>query len=258
MNLADFVRWSGYATSLAQAALVVQLAGLRLTRRYLWLDAFVLSGVLQVIFAIGASPFSLRYAYTYYAGQAAKSIFAVALSVQLWQLALTAYPALARFGRRILIYLLGASLLIAAAGLFFEPARSGIHAFSGFPHYFNAFEGAVDSMTVVFLIAAAAFLLWFPVEVSRNAAVFMGGFVLYSLQRRVVLFLVNAYPGSSQVLSAVTLICELCCLIFWLAAVRHGGETLKTVTGHRWNPAETTRLLGQLDAINARLQQMAR
>ncbi len=258
MNLADFVRWSEYWVSVVEAALLIELAWLGLAGRYGWLAAFMLSGVLEVIFTAGASPRSLRYAYIYFAGQAAKSIFAIALSIQLWQLALAAYPALARFGRRILIYLLLASLLVATAGLLFEPARSGIHVFTAFPHYFNAFEGAVDSMTVIFLIAAAAFLLWFPVEVPRNVAVFMGGFVFYSLQRRVVLFLVNAYPGSSQALSAVTLILQLCVLIFWIATARRKGEILKTVTGHRWNPAETDRLLGQLDAINARLEQMAR
>lgn len=258
MSLADFVGWSGYATSVAQAALLAELAWFGLAQRYIWLVAFLLSDLLQVILAAGASSRSLRYAYVYFAGQAAKSIFAVALSIQLWQLALAAYPALARFGRRVLIYLLTASVLVAAAGLALEPARSGIHSFTAFPHYFNAFEGAMELMVVVFWIAAAAFLLWYPVEVSRNVAVFIGGFVFYALQRRVLLFLLNTYPGSSDVLSAVTLIFQLCCLIFWIATVRRNGEALKTVTGHRWNPAEAKRLLRQLDEINERLQQMAR
>jgi len=258
MDLADLIRWSGYATSAAEALLLAQLACFGLTRRYFWLTAFVLTGVLQDAFAISATPRSLRYAYDYYGGQAAKLVFAVALSIQLWQLALGAYPALARFGRRVLIYLLIGSVLVAAAALAFEPARSGIHEFAPFPHYFNAFEGSVDIMTVVFWMAATAFLLWYPVEVSRNVAVFMGGFVFYALQRRVMLFLLNAYPDSSGVLSAMTLIFQLCCLILWIATVRRKGETLKTVTGHRWNPAEAKRLLRQLDEINERLQQMTR
>ena len=258
MDLADFVRWSGYATSVAEAVVLAQLAWFGLTRRYFWLTAFVLSDVLQDAFAIGATPRSPRYAYDYYAGQAAKLVFAVALSIQLWQLALAAYPALSRFGRRVLIYLLIGSVLVAAAGLAFEPARSGIHSFTAFPHDFNAFEGAMNLVIVVFWIAAASFLLWYPVEVSRNVAVFIGGFVFYALQRRVLLFLLNTYPGSSDVLSAVTLIFQLCCLIFWIATVRRDGEALKTVTGHRWNPAEAKRLLRQLDEINERLQQMAR
>ena len=258
MSLSDFVRWSEYATSVSEAALLLELLWLGLARRYLWLTAFILGGLLQGIFTIGVSPHSRRYAYIYYVGQAAKLIFAVALSIQLWQLALASYPALARFGRRVLMYLLIGSALVAAGGLFFEPTRSGIHAFNAFPHYFNAFEGAVDFMTVAFLVAAAAFLLWFPVEVSRNVAALMGGFVFYSLQRRVLLFLLNAYPGSSRMLSEATLILELCCLVLWMAMVRRQGETLKTVTGHRWNPAEAARLLKQLDAINTRLQEMAR
>ena len=40
--------------------------------------------------------------------------------------------------------------------------------------------------------------------------------------------------------------------------VARAGEVVTTVTGHRWNAQEADRLLGQLDAINARLERMAR
>ena len=46
---------------------------------------------------------------------------------------------------------------------------------------------------------------------------------------------------------------ELACLAVWALAMRPEGEIVMTVTGHRWNPAETEHLLGQFDAINTRL-----
>jgi hypothetical protein len=119
-------------------------------------------------------------------------------------------------------------------------------------------EGAVDSMVLVFLLAAILFLLWFPVVVHRNVAVCIGGFVFYWFQRWAGLLLMNRYPNDFAVISVATVILSLACLLFWIAAIRPEGETVTTVTGHRWNPDETNRLLAQLDAINSRLARMAR
>lgn len=256
MNLAEFARWASQLTTVAEAILLIEMLCFGLTRKYVWLVVFFLGDILSVVFAIGATTYSLRYGYVYFGGQAAKSLFAVAVSIQLWLLALAAYPAVARFGRRVLIYLLLGAMLVAAAGLLLEPARSGVHSWNAFPHYFNAIEGAVDSMVAIFLIVATAFLLWFPLAIPRNVAVFIAGFVFYWVQHRGALLMLNLYPGSARGLSAANLIFQLACLIFWIALVRRRGEIVKTVTGHRWNPSEAARLLGQLNAINTRMQEM--
>jgi hypothetical protein len=67
------------------------------------------------------------------------------------------------------------------------------------------------------------------------------------------LLLVNRHPANAAALGDGMLVLSLACLILWLLAIRPKGEILTTVTGHRWNPAETEHLLGQLDAINERL-----
>jgi hypothetical protein len=82
--------------------------------------------------------------------------------------------------------------------------------------------------------------------------------VFYWFQRWAGLLLVNLFPKSSHAFSETMVALSLACLILWIAAIRPEGEIATTVTGHRWNPAETQRLLGQLRAINTFLERMAR
>lgn len=256
MSLFEFTRWIGYLTTLASICLLTRLGWLGLTRRYGCLAGYLLTNVLQAVLLLGRQPYSIWYGNVYFAGQAAKSILAIGFSVQLWLLALRGYPGVARYGRRTAFYILLGTLGLALAGLLLQPPRTS--AQGPFSHYFYAIEGALDSMVGLFLAVATLFLLWFPVEVSRNVAFIMGGFVFYLVQGWAGLLLVNLYPKSMYSMDACMLILELACWIFLIVAVRMPGETMRTITGHRWNPEETERLLVQLDAINQRLEQASR
>jgi hypothetical protein len=256
MSLFEFTRWISYLTTLGSVCLLARLGWLGLARRYGCLAGYLLTDVLQAVLVIGRPPYSVWYGNVYFASQAGKSILAIGFSVQLWLLALRGYPGVARYGRRMAFYLLLGTLGLALAGLLLEPPRTGSQG--PFSHYFFAIEGALDSMVGLFLVVATLFLLWFPVEVSRNVALIMGAFVFYLAQGWAGLLLVNLYPKSMYSVNAGMLSLELACWIFLIVTVRRQGETTKTVTGHRWNPEETERLLGQLDAINQRLEQASR
>ncbi len=257
MSLPEFDQWVGYLTILAGIGLLARLAWFRLAFRYGWLFGYFLTDVLQSMLELGASRSSLWYGYVYLAGEAAKAVLAVGVSVQLWLQALHQYPALARFGRRLAMYILLAALLLAGSGLLLEPPRASYQ--SPLLHYFNAFEGALDSMVGIFLVTATLFLLWFPVVVPRNSAVIIGGFLVFLLEAWAGLLLLNLYPQAGRDrISAAGMCYEAGLLIFWIAAIGPTGESTTTVTGHRWNPKEAERLLGQLDAINKRLEQIAR
>ncbi len=163
-----------------------------LAQRYRWLFCYFLADVLQTLLGIRLSIYSVWYGYIYFGGQAAKASLGVALAIRLWKLALLGYPALARFGRRIVIYMLLAATALAAAGLLLEPPPPRRQ--SPLVHSFQAIEGAVDSMVLLFLVAAVLFLLWFPVNVRRNVAVCIGGFVFYWFERWAGMLLVNLHP----------------------------------------------------------------
>jgi hypothetical protein len=256
MTLAEFTRWTQYLNGAIGVCLLVQLLRHGLTRRYCWLFCYFLAGVLQILLLTPLSTYSIWYGYIYFGGQEVKALLGVALAIRLWRLALLGYPALARFGRRALIYMVLAAMSVATVGLLLEPVTP--QGQNPKVHSLQAIEGAVDSMVLAFLVAMVLFLLWFPVKVRRNVAVCIGGFVFYCFQRWAGLLLVNLYPRYSHALGTVMVVLSLACLILWTLALRPEGEIVTTVTGHRWNPDETEHLLGQLDAINARLEQMAR
>jgi len=255
MTLVEFGRWTGYLNGAIEVGLLIRLLSYGLARRYCWLFGYFLADVLQILLLIRLPTYSISYGYIYFGGQGVKALLGVLLAISLWKLALLGYPALARFGRQIVIYMLLAAMALAAVGLLLEPATP--RGQNPTMHSLQAIEGAVDSMVLVFLVAAVLFLLWFPVKVRRNVAVCIGGFVFYGFQRWAGLLLVNLYPKYSHAFYALMVVLELTCLVLWALAIKPEGEIVTTVTGHRWNPAETERLLGQLDAINARLGQMA-
>jgi hypothetical protein len=256
MKLYELSRWIGYLVTLGSAGVLARLMWLGLARRYGWLAGYLLADVLQSVLTFGSKPYSLWYGSVFFATEGIKSIFSIGLSVQLWLLALRGYPGVARYGRRTAFYLLLGALALAAAGLLLQPPRSVNQG--AFSHYFYAIEGALDSMVGLFLVTATLFLLWFPVKVSRNVALIMGGFVFTLAQEWAGLLLVNLYPKSMYSVDAGMLILQFGCLIIWTAAIQIRGETTTTVTGHRWKPEEMERLLGQLDAINRRLEQASR
>jgi hypothetical protein len=143
---------------------------------------------------------------------------------------------------------------VAAAGLYFGPSVPPRR----WPplHYFLSFERTMDSVLVVLLIVISLFLLWFPLKIRRNAALYIGGFVGYFLARAGALLAMNTWPAYTRALNVGALAFSLACLIGWIVLLRREGEVGEVVTGHRWNPREMDRLTAQLDAINTRLMRI--
>jgi hypothetical protein len=256
MTLAEFARWTRYLNGAIGVCLMIQLLRYGLTRRYCWLFCYLLAGALQILLVIPFRTSSIWYGYIYFGGQAVKAVMGVALATALWRLALLRYPALARIGRQIVMYMLLVSVAIAAAGLLLEPpATRGQNPVT---HSLQAIEGAMDSMVLAFLVAMVLFLLWFPVQVHRNVAVCIGGFAFYMFHRWALLLLTNRHPTRAALLSAAMLVLSFVCLALWTLALRPEGEIVTTVTGRRWNQAEAERLLSQLDGINERMERIAK
>src|SRR5271154_1486304 len=222
MTLAAFVRWTTFLSGAVDVCLLIQLLRCGLTRRYCWLFGYFLADVLQSLLLIRLPTRSIWYGYIYFGGQAVKASLGVLLAIQLWKLALLEYPALARFGRRIVMYMLLAAMAVAAARLLLEPATP--RGQNPRVHALQAIEGAVDSMVLVFLVAMVLFLLWFPVKVRRNVAVCIGAIAFYMFHRWALLLLVNLDPKNSRALSAVMLAFSIMCVVFWTLNIRPEGE----------------------------------
>jgi len=246
-----------YLDIVVGAAVIVRLVMSGLNRVYrclfLYLTIDLLHSLLTVLFQSDANV----YALIYFAFQTLKVIVAALVVLEVYRLALLDHPALAAFGRKVVVGVLAAAGLVAASGLVMDysstPARYPI--LKGF----RVFERTMDAWMALFLLLICCFIAWFPVSLKRNVALYIGGFVVWFLARSSMLLFINLLPPESRhPFSVVILAVEFLCLLAWLTGLRPEGEELTTITGHRWNPAEMERLTGQLGSINARLARLAR
>ncbi|PYT15118.1 MAG: hypothetical protein DMG59_15085 [Acidobacteria bacterium] len=255
MGIGGFEQAIWYLNILATIAVLISLYRNGLYRNYRRLYIYLLVDTLQS--SLGALFQSRRklYAQIYMTGQAMKLIIAVFVVLELYWLALAGHPALARFGRKTVRYLLPAAGVIALAGLLVDP--SAPPGRSPVLHQFFSIEHTMDTWLLVFLTLICLFMAWFPVRLRRNVALYIGGFFLYFFARFSGVLLTKILPASfTHPLSAAMLSISFLCLIVWLFALRRQGEETTTVIGHRWNPARMERLTGQLEAINASLSRL--
>lgn len=249
--------WAAYLDLAAIIGLIVSLVLNRLYRVYRCFFAYMAADALETVVGLAFFGDHNLYAYIYLAGQFLKLILAVFVVLELYRLALQGHPALAKFGRNTVAYVLIAAALVAAAGLtldrYVPPGRSPIL------HRFFSFERTMDVWLMIFLILISLFMTWFPVRLSRNRVLYITGFVLYFLSRSAGLLLINLEPQQWKTsIDTVMLALASACLLMWLVALKAAGEETMTVIGHRWDPASMDRLTGQLDAINATLVRFSR
>jgi hypothetical protein len=120
-------------------------------------------------------------------------------------------------------------------------------------------ERACITTSLILLAVTLGFLLWFPVQVSRNIAVLCAGLLAYFAAAAAMLLLRDVWSvGSFLTLSMTVVSVHTACLLFWLRYLNTRGELRKVRPGHSWRRKDQERLVGQLEAINAALIRSAR
>jgi hypothetical protein len=245
-----------YANLLMGAILVWRLFQTGLFRPYNYFFIYQLYDA----FESSASFYRIRSEHAqllaYIGFQSPKLIASALVVLEIYRLSLEPHHAIARFGRKIVLYAFAACVLVAFLWVYFiqAPPKQALRI------YFFAIERSIDSADLLFLGLMGAFLLWFPVRLRRNLVAYVSGFVIYFLTK--VAALTYSILGqniwqkqfNNVALYAITLLC----LWFWIRSMRPVGEKETTVTGHRWNPEENERLIEQLNEINNSLQRMAK
>ena len=253
MGTLELALW--YANTAVTLILLVRLRRSGLAGVYRWFWWFMLAIFAENAIRIPLQKHLDRSAEVYMVAHFIEVILAIFLVMELYRLALAAHSALARYGRRGVGYMLAGAALVAGASLLvfpiLGPGRSRIL------YYFLAFERTMDSAVALFLFFASAFMLWFPVRIPKNVAVFIGGFVTYFITRWAGLLTIGVRRALVNDLDVAMMSLSLVCLIAWALLLRPEGERVSTVTGHRWNPVEMERLGRQLTAINARLEKLS-
>ncbi|MBV8553013.1 MAG: hypothetical protein JOY54_17090 [Acidobacteriaceae bacterium] len=120
-------------------------------------------------------------------------------------------------------------------------------------------DRSISTVALLALLAMLVFILWFPVQMPRNLAVFSVGFVAYFASKTMLLLLHSffAHQLLHAISNAISLIL-VACFTYWLVFLNAEGERAPVRIGHSWRSAEQTRLIEQLEAMNTALLRSAR
>jgi hypothetical protein len=250
--------WLNSVPSIELAATLILLGSLaysRLHTVYRFFFLYLIADALETAAGLIFQRNRRLYAQIYFGGQGIRIVLAVFVVLEIYRLALAGQPALARFGKTTVSYVLAAAALAAAAGLWIDRSMGGRDLAV---RRFATFERTMDSWMLLFLLMITIFMLWFPVRLQRNHFLYIGGFLIYFLTRSIGLLLSNAAPALVARTDNFMIATQIGCLILWIFALRPAGVTATLEVGHRWDPAAAGRLRDQLNAINAALQRMSR
>jgi hypothetical protein len=180
----------------------------------------------------------------------------VLIVLELFGLVLRDYPGIQTLSRRLLAAALAVSALVALATLIPDlgtPER--------FPILRATYIGqrVVMSSLVVFFAILTAFLVWYPVPLSRNVVVYCAGYSVYFISATMGLF-VRTIQGEAvtRIVSTALHGVAAACAIAWVLLLNAQGETKRSLVRRHMAALDEDRLVGQLEAINRGLLRSAR
>lgn len=112
----------------------------------------------------------------------------------------------------------------------------------------------IATVVVLVLLAISVFVLWFPIRLPRNLAVFTIGFVIYFGSKTALLLVPSFWRHPlPPVIGIINTFLLSCALAYWLLNIRANGEKSTVTLGHRWRSQDQDRLLLQLQTLNETL-----
>jgi hypothetical protein len=164
--------------------------------------------------------------------------------LELYGKVLKSFPGLASTARTFIQVVVPASALGGVSLLAFAK-----HPVSRLDWYYRA-DGAVISAVVFFVLMITAFMVWFPIRVSRNTCTYSVGYAAYLVPKGAGMFLMNLGYGGTSLGGVVGMPVSILCLLFWAVALRRDGEKAMVSPGSRFHQRDEARLMTQLEAIN--------
>ena len=243
------------ANALASAVVGLIIISRGLGRSYRWLTIYLIGQALLGVIGAPLHKYRNIYGVYYFAVGLFNWIVPVLAATEAYAKVMANHPGVERFGRRVMWGCLLVSGLIAILTVFMRtnPDFSLLLA-AGFKA-----ERYIKSGILVFWILLIAFLVWFPVSLTRNTVIHCFAFAAYFLITTTSVFIVSVLPDDNRLtFNVARAALVLCCLAAWALFLTKRGESIMVRVGHRWNRAEEAKLLAQLDAINSHLMSTSR
>lgn len=243
-------------------ALTIRLIMLRLHDVYRVFCAFLIFQVLSESFAIIDKFTSLDRTIDYRIAWLIMQLISWILSIWMVYALLNAIlrrlPGILRISRRALNISLALALAIALISARPEWVASGSSAdTTSIVYAVNVafvLQRLVATIALLTLLFTLAFILWFPVAMPRNLAVFSVGFGIYFTAKTALLLLRSFWfhEGLPLLNNGITIM--LCvCLIYWIVFINKSGETAPVTIGHSWQADRQLELLRDMEHLNALL-----
>ncbi len=264
------MNWARIAFALSDAlsiVLIIRLIKLRLHDVYRVFCAFLVFQIVSESFVILEKFTSLDRRIDYRVTWLIIQLFSWVLSIwmvyALLNAILTRLPGILRISRRVLKLSLVIALAIALVTARPEWLASG-SAGGNSPIVYAVYvafvlQRLVATIALLTLLFTLGFILWFPVSMPRNLAVFSIGFGVYFTSKTTLLLLRSFWfhEGFDMLNNGITVM--LCvCLIYWITFLNTSGETAPVTLGHSWQTNRQSKLLSDMEHLNALLVRSAR
>lgn len=259
----NWVEVPQFANILLGAGLAARLLGLKLHRVYSIFAIFVVFDVLQSIVQVLVhavdSP-RVDYRIVWMVMRPIAWVLSLWIVYSLLAGILRKLPGISRLSRLFFrCIFLGAAVVavLSAIPLYLAMGGSKMPPLDQALVVGLALERAMSMAGALVLLLTLGFILWFPVQMPRNLAIFSIGFVIYFCAQTALLlvrtYLPVFYKEHSSVLAVACGFLLLSCFVYWLLFISSAGEQRDVRIGHSWEAAGQLKLIGQLEAMNAAL-----
>lgn len=239
------------------AILLARMVISRLHVVYRYFFFYLLFRLARSLLLAGLDRHTSAYGWAYLATEPVLWVLYVLVVLELFTIVLRDYPGIQTLSRRVLAVGLTISAAVALATLLPDLGNPA----ERYPilRIMYVSQRVVMSSLVVFFTILTAFLVWYPVPLSRNVVVYCVGYSIYFISATMGLFVRNiAGEAVTRITSTVLLGAGVACLIAWILLLNGQGETKALSLRRHISALDEDRLVGQLESINRGLLGSAR
>jgi hypothetical protein len=253
--------------------LVARLLSLGLHRVYRYFCVFLLSDISgTLVWAIDkrfkGTPLHFDYRIAWLGERFVAWVFGLLTVYALLDAILAGLPGILKLSRKVLNISFGGAIFIGLLTALPEYRASiSTSTLAGrFAHVIAAafvFDRVIASAALIALLCILLFLIWFPVEMSRNLVAFFGGFVVYfALQTCGELFLSLLSGGAPAFIRFIDMwsaVLVAAIFAYWTFSITKAGENVPAkLRVPTWQRREEDILIAQLEAMNTSLLRAVR
>jgi hypothetical protein len=253
--------------------LVAKLLSLRLHRVYRYFSVFLLADISGILLwsvqkCTRHTAYHFDYRYPWLAENVVVWVFTLLTVYALLDAILAHLPGILKLSRKVLNISFATAVIIGLLTAFpeYRAAIASEVLLGRFAHVIAAafvLDRVISSVALLTLLCILLFLIWFPVEMSRNLALFFAGFVVYFALKAFLMLTLslwsNGSPAFLKSTSMLSAILSSLVFTYWTISITKAGEKVPAkLRMESWHPGQEELLVAQLEAMNASLLRAVR